>query len=165
MTQRFRTLLRREFRALPAILAMALVLPSPLRAQTAAASSPASGSPPVTTAPVTAAPGSSAPVTVAPGNVAAQKKVTVLGLGLMSCEAYAALQQAGAGDIVNQWLLGFLSGGGAFAGSNYLGGTGNPDAIKLVQHYCVANPKASLAVAGLEVAEELEGPLGQMRHK
>jgi len=139
-----------------AALAAALVLlAAPGRAQPAPPAPPAAG----TTAP------SGAPVTTAPGNVGAQKNVTVLGLGMMSCEAYAALQQAGAGDIVNQWLLGFLSGGGAFAGSNYLGGTGNPDAIKLVQHYCTGNPKASLAVAGLEVAQELEGPLGQMRHK
>ena len=157
MTQRHRTMDRRVARsALQVALAAALVLlPPPLHAQPApppapAAPSPSSGGP---------------PVTAAPGNVAAQKNVTVLGLGMMSCEAYAALQQAGAGDIVNQWLLGFLSGGGAFAGSNYLGGTANPDAIKLVQHYCTANPRASLAVAGLEVAEELEGPLGQMRHK
>ncbi len=155
MTQRLLTKARSGARALRVVLATVLVLPAlPLRAQPAAAPAPAAP-----------APGAAAPVTVAPGNVAAQKNVTVLGLGMMSCEAYGALQQAGAGDIVNQWLLGFLSGGGAFAGSNYLGGTGNPDAIKLVQHYCAANQKASLAVAGLEVAEELEGPLGQMRHK
>ncbi len=155
MTQRSRTLARRDARAPVATLATALVLLAlPLHAQPATPPTP----------PVTPAAGGP-PVTTAPGNVAAQKKVTVLGLGLMSCDAYAALQQAGAGDIVNQWLLGFLSGGGAFAGSNYLDGTANPDAIKLVQHYCTANPKASLAVAGLEVAEELEGPLGQMRHK
>ncbi len=157
MTQRFRTTPRRHARpasgaALAAVLAM---LAPPGRAQPTAPPTPAAGA---------AAP-AGAPVTTAPGNVGAQKNVTVLGLGMMSCEAYAALQQAGAGDIVNQWLLGFLSGGGAFAGSNYLGGTGNPDAIKLVQHYCTGNPKASLAVAGLEVAQELEGPLGQMRHK
>ncbi len=152
MAQFVRTIARRGARsAALAVLVAAIVPPAvPLRAQ-AAAPPPAAGA--------------GAPVTTAPGNIAAQKKVTVLGLGLMSCEAYAALQQAGAGDIVNQWLLGFLSGGGAFAGSDYLDGTGNPDAIKLVQHYCAANPKASLAVAGLEVAEELEGPLGQMRHK
>ncbi len=152
MAQLFRTTARRGARsaALAVLVAAAVPPAGPLRAQTAAA-------PP--------AAGAGAPVTTAPGNVAAQKKVTVLGLGLLSCDAYAALQKAGAGDIVNQWLLGFLSGGGAFAGSDYLGGTGNLDAIKLVQHYCEANPKASLAVAGLEVAEELEGPLGQMRHK
>ena len=112
-----------------------------------------------------AVPGSNAPVTVAPQNLPAQKSVTVLGLGLMSCSVYGALQQVGAGDIANQWLLGFLSGGGAFAGSNYLGSTSLIDAIKLVQQYCTANPKTSLVAAGLEVAQELEGPVGQMRPK
>lgn len=162
MTQRPRTTPRRHARpaAGTALAAVLVLLAASGRAQPAPPAPPATGA-----AAPAGAPGSTAPVTTAPGNVGAQKNVTVLGLGMMSCEAYAALQQAGAGDIVNQWLLGFLSGGGAFAGSNYLGGTGNPDAIKLVQHYCTGNPKASLAVAGLEVAQELEGPLGQMRHK
>ena len=150
MTQRTRTAACHCSRA---ALATAFLLVAPLHAQPAA---PGAAPPPAA---------GTAPVTTAPGNVAAQKNVTVLGLGMMSCQGYGALQQVGAGDIVNQWLLGFLSGGGAFAGSNYLGGTGNPDAIKLVQHYCATNPKASLAVAGLEVAQELEGPLGQMRPK
>lgn len=151
MTQRIRTAAYHRSRA--ALATTFLLLAAPLHAQPAA---PGAALPPAAGA---------APVTTAPGNVAAPKNVTVLGLGMMSCQVYAALQQAGAGDIVNQWLLGFLSGGGAFAGSNYLGGTGNPDAIKLVQHYCAANPKASLVVAGLEVAQELEGPVGQMRPK
>ena len=156
MTQRSRTMARRDARLpLRPILAVGLVL--------VASRVHAQPTPPPVPAPPAASAGP--PVTTAPGNVAATKSVTVLGLGLMSCDAYGALQQAGAGDIVSQWLLGFLSGGGAFAGSNYLGGTGNADAIKLVQHYCAANPKASLAVAGLEVAQEMEGPLGQMRHK
>ena len=155
MTQRSRTMARRDARfPLRVVLALGLVLPG-LRLHAQPASPPVPAPPAASGGP---------PVTIAPGNVAAQKSVTVLGLGLISCDAYAALQQAGAGDIVSQWLLGFLSGGGAFAGSNYLGGTGNSDAVKLVQHYCAANPKASLAVAALEVAQELEGPLGQMRH-
>ncbi|MGI3776251.1 MAG: hypothetical protein ACRYGC_03065 [Janthinobacterium lividum] len=155
MTQSPRTTPRRHARLAPgaAVAAVLVLLAAPGRAQPAPAPPPAAAAP------------AGAPVTTAPGNVGAQKNVTVLGLGMMSCEGYAALQQAGAGDIVNQWLLGFLSGGGAFAGSNYLGGTGIPDALKLVQHYCAGNPKASLAVAGLEVAQELEGPLGQMRHR
>ncbi len=156
MTQRTRIASCRRSRA---VLATALVfLTAPLHAQPAAApaaSPPAPGVAPITTA----------PVTTAPGNVAAPKNVAVLGLGMMSCQVYGALLQVGAGDIANQWLLGFLSGGGAFAGSNYLGSTSLGDAIKLVQHYCATNPKTSLVAAGLEVAQELEGPVGQMRPK
>ena len=151
MTQRTRTAACHRSRA---TLATALtLLAAPLHAQPAT---------PVTAPPPAAG---SAPVTTAPSNVPAQKNVTVLGLGMMSCQVYGALQQVGAGDIANQWLLGFLSGGGAFAGSNYLGSTSLGDAIKLVQHYCSTNPKTSLVAAGLEVAQELEGPVGQMRPK
>ena len=147
MTQRTRTAACHRSRAMLAV--AFLLLAAPLHAQPAAPP-PAAGA---------------APVTTEPGNVAAQKNVTVLGLGMMSCQVYGALQQVGAGDIANQWLLGFLSGGGAFAGSNYLGSTSLGDAIKLVQHYCATNPKTSLVAAGLEVAQELEGPVGQMRPK
>ena len=147
MTQPPRTTACRRSRA---ALAVALAfLAAPLHAQPAATPSPAA----------------TPPVTTPPGNIPAQKNVTVLGLGLMSCQVYGQLQPVGASDIANQWLLGFLSGGGAFAGSNYLGSTSLGDVIKLVQHYCATNPKASLAVAGLEIAQELEGPLGQMRPK
>ena len=151
MTQRTRTAACHRSRA--ALATAFLLLAAPLHAQPAA---PGAAPPPAAGA---------APVTTAPGNVAAPKNVTVLGLGMVSCKDYAAMQQLGAGDIVNQWLLGFLSGGGAFAGSNYLASTSMADAIKLVQHYCTANLAAKLAVAGLEVAQELEGPLGQMRPK
>ncbi len=151
MTQRIRTVPRHRSRA--ALATAFLLLAAPLHAQPAA---PGAAPPPAAGA---------APVTTAPGNVAAPKNVTVLGLGMMSCQVYGALQQVGAGDIANQWLLGFLSGGGAFAGSNYLGSTSLGDAIKLVQHYCATNPKTSLVAAGLEVAQELEGPVGQMRPK
>jgi hypothetical protein len=151
MTQRIRTAACHRSRA--ALATAFALLAAPLHAQPAA---PGAAPPPAAGA---------APVTTAPGNVTAPKNVTVLGLGMMSCQVYGALQQVGAGDIANQWLLGFLSGGGAFAGSNYLGSTSLGDAIKLVQHYCATNPKTSLVAAGLEVAQELEGPVGQMRPK
>ena len=147
MTQCIRTAARRRSRAV--LVAALTFIAAPLHAQ------PAMTPPPVG-APL---------VTTPPGNVAAPRSVTVLGLGLMSCQVYGALQQVGAGDIATQWLLGFLSGGGAFAGSNYLGSTSPGDVIKLLQQYCAANPKASLTAAGLEIAQELEGPVGQMRPK
>ncbi len=104
-------------------------------------------------APVTTAPSSPAPA-------AASHKVTVLGLGLTSCEAWGQMRQVDAGNLSEQWVLGFLSGGAAFGASNYLGATSLVDVLKLVASYCTSNPHSPLAQAAVEVAKELEAPMG-----
>ena len=104
-------------------------------------------------APVTTAPPSPAPA-------AATHQVTVLGLGLTSCEAWGQMRQMDAGNLSEQWVLGFLSGGAAFGASNYLGATSLADVLKLVASYCTSNPHSPLAVAAVEVAKELEAPMG-----
>ncbi len=88
-------------------------------------------------------------------------KVTVLGLGLTTCESWTQMRGLDAGNLADQWMLGFLSGGAAFGASNYLGATGLLDVLKLAASYCSANPHSPLAVAALEVAKELEAPMGR----
>jgi hypothetical protein len=89
------------------------------------------------------------------------RTVSVLGLGLLPCEEWTQLHRAGAGDVADQWLLGFLSGGAAFARSNYLAATNLSDAVSRFWAYCTANPKSVLATAAMAVAKDLGAPARQ----
>ena len=106
-----------------------------------------------------------APVTTAPppGSSAAPAthQVTVLGLGLTTCEGWSQMRGLDAGNLAEQWMLGFLSGGAAFGASNYLGGMNPTQVLKLALNYCSTNPHAPLAVVAVEVAKELEAPMGR----
>jgi hypothetical protein len=90
-----------------------------------------------------------------------QHKLSVMGLGLLSCEVWTQLHRASAGEIADQWLLGFLSGGAVFTSSNYLATSNLPDVLRRAETYCTANPKAPLTLAGLVIAKELNAPIGQ----
>lgn len=83
------------------------------------------------------------------------RQITVYGFGLATCDAWQQLQKVGAGGIVDEWLLGYLSGGAAFTGANFLTNIDMFDLLNRLRDYCAANPRTVLAQAGIEIAQQL----------
>ena len=90
-----------------------------------------------------------------PNRLLAGAGVVVLqaGVGADSCETWTAARHAGGGGLVEQWILGFVSGVSATGYVTHLAPLAETHAegvLAWIDSYCQAHPAETLSHAGLE---------------